>query len=412
MTMGQAGPRFQAVELSPTVTEDDSAYRHVTRKLVAIMVVRAVALGVPSTISALYAVNLLGFDLKAVGLCLTVGAAVAVAASPLIGHLSDLLGARGLYAALVLLQGVGIAVMAWSASLVVFLVAVTAIAISDIGQRSAQGVVIVGLVPAARRVHVRAVLRVGANLGFAAGGAAGGIVLAVGERGAYVAALLAAAAGLVVVTAMALRLPAVPARAREHREKPWAVFRDRPYLAFMTLNGILNIHNPMLGVAIPLWVAVATDAPTWLVSVLFVLNVAVVALLQIRLSRGTEEVAGAAVAGRRAGLLLALSAILLAVSDLSSSVVTIVLLVAAALAHTLGEILESASAWGVSFAVARPGMTGQYQGALAMGRGLGDLIGPFLLTTVAVSWGWPGWLVIAVIFGLAGLATPRTVRDS
>jgi hypothetical protein len=211
---------------------------------------------------------------------------------------------------------------------------------------------------------------------------------------------------------MALRLPAVAPTARERRKKPWAIFQDRPYLAFMTLNGILNIHNPMLGVAIPLWVAVATDAPRWLVSVLFVLNVVVVALLQIRLSRGTEAVPGAVVAGRRAGLFLALSAILLAVSDLSSSGLTIGLLLAAALAHTFGEILESASAWGVSFAVARPGMTGQYQGALAMGRGLGDLVGPFLLTSVAVSWGWPGWLVIAAVFCLAGLATPHTVRAS
>jgi MFS family permease len=389
---------------------DGTAYRRITRDLLAIMVVRAVALGIPTTISALFAVQILGFDLRAVGLCLTFGAAIAVAASPVVGHLSDLLGARGLYAALMLLEAVGIAVLAWSPSLAVFLVAVTAIAISDIGQRSAQGVVIVGLLPPARRVHVRAVLRVGANIGYAAGGAAGGAVLAFDEPAGYVAALLAASGGLTIVTAMILRLPAVAAAAPEHRGKPWAVFRDRSYLAFMTLNGILNIHNTMLGVAIPLWVAVATDAPAWVVSVLFVLNVVVVVLLQIRLSRGTELVAGAATAGRRAGLLLSLAAILLAVSDVSSQPVTIGLLLAAVLAHTLGEILESASAWGVSFAVAPPALTGQYQGALAMGRGVGDLIGPYLLTAVAVSWGWPGWLVIAAIFGLVGLATPYTTR--
>jgi len=181
------------------------------------------------------------------------------------------------------------------------------------------------------------------------------------------------------------------------------------FVVFMLLNGVLNIDNSMLQVAVPLWIATATDAPKWLVSVLFLINVASVALFQIRLARGSDDVVGASHAGRRAGILLSLACALMAVSDVTSHLITIALLLLAAAAHALGEILESASGWGVSFALAPPGMAGQYQGVHAMGRGIGDLTGPLLLTGVAVTWGWPGWLVIAAIFAFAGLVIPSVV---
>ena len=120
------------------------------------------------------------------------------------------------------------------------------------------------------------------------------------------------------------------------------------------------------------------------VSVLLIVNAAAVVLLQIRLTRGTDSLTVAARAGRRAGLLLCLACVVLSFSSVSSTGLTITLLVLAALAHVGGEILESASGWGASYALAPPGLVGQYQGAHAMGRGIGDLIGPTLLTTVAI----------------------------
>jgi hypothetical protein len=146
--------------------------------------------------------------------------------------------------------------------------------------------------------------------------------------------------------------------------------------------------------------------------VLLLVNVASVVLLQIRLTRGSDDLSGAARAGLRAGSALAAACLLLAVSDGTSGFLTVAVLIGAALVHALGEILESASGWGVSFALATPGQTGQYQGAHAMGRGLGDLAGPLVLTAVAVSTGWPGWLAIAAIFLATGLAIPMVLRHA
>lgn len=107
--------------------------------------------------------------------------------------------------------------------------------------------------------------------------------------------------------------------------------------------------------------------------------------------------------------MLAGACVVLALTDATSGVVTVGLLIVAALIHVLGEMLQSAGGWGISFELAPPGAQGQYQGAYAMGRQLGDLVAPLLLTTVAISWGWPGWLLVAALFLIAGLLIPGTV---
>jgi dipeptide/tripeptide permease len=97
-------------------------------------------------------------------------------------------------------------------------------------------------------------------------------------------------------------------------------------------------------------------------------------------------------------------------TDATSGAITIGLLIVAALVHVIGEMLQSAGGWGISFELAPPGAQGQYQGAYAMGRQVGDMVAPLILTTVAVGWGWPGWLLTALIFLTAGTFIPIAVR--
>ncbi|MEV0431361.1 hypothetical protein [Micromonospora sp. NPDC050495] len=80
----------------------------------------------------------------------------------------------------------------------------------------------------------------------------------------------------------------------------------------------------------------------------------------------------------------------MALSDGTSNLVRIAALLGATLAHALGEILESASGVGRRLRRGTTWPDRQYQGAYPMGRGLGDLAGPMLLTTVAVNTGWAG----------------------
>ncbi|WP_432939581.1 MFS transporter [Kribbella sp. CA-253562] len=381
------------------------------RRLVVATLVNTFGNGVYAAVGALYLTRAAGLSVGEVGLGLTIAGLVGLVASTPLGVVADRLGPNRAYVGFLLLQAVTMTALTQVRSFGLFVAVVGVTAIADAGQRGAKGALIAGLVPADQRVRTRALLRVTTNIGMGVGMALAGIVLAVDQRAVYVIALLANAATYVITAGLVqwgmTRVPPVPSAAGP---SALTALKDRPFLAFVALDGLLSMHNAMAQVAIPLWVATATDAPAWLISVLLVVNAISVILLQIRVARGTEQLAGAARAGRRAGFLLALACGVLALTDVTSGAVTIGLLVVAALLHVLGEMLQSAGGWGISFELAPPGGQGQYQGAYAMGTQVGDLVAPVVLTVVAVSWGWPGWLLTATIFLVAGALIPVAVR--
>jgi MFS family permease len=383
------------------------------RSLIVATVVNTLGNGVYAAVGALYLTRAAGLSVSQVGVGLTIAALIGLAASTPLGVVADRLGPNRTYVGFLLLQAVTMTALTQVRSFGLYVVVAGVTAIADAGQRGAKGAVIAGVSPADQRVRTRAIIRVATNVGMGAGMGLAGIVLAVDRREVYVIALLANAATYVVTAGLVrFRMPTVAPVPRAAGPSALTAVRDRRFLVFVALDGVLTMHAALAQIGIPLWVATATDAPRWLISVLLVLNSVAVILLQVRVARGTEHLSGAARAGRRAGLLLALACLVLAVTDATSGTVTIVLLIAAALAHVLGEMLQSAGGWGVSFELAPEGAQGQYQGAYAMGRQLGDLVAPLILTTVAVSWGWPGWLLVAAVFLAAGLLIPVSVGSA
>jgi MFS family permease len=376
--------------------------------LLLISLVGRTGTGIAASVSVLYVTQVAGLGIASVGLTLTAATAIAVAASTWLGHLADRLGAREMYAAMFGLQAAATAGLVPVRTVAGYAVVALVLAIADLGYRSAQGAVVHAVVAPPDRLGVLAQVRVVANIGYAVGAGVGGVVLAIDAAAAYRAGLLTTATVLAVAGLLVFRLPRVP-RVRL-AARPWEVFRDRPFVQFMSLNGVLNIHNTMLNVAVPLWIATRTDAPYWVVSVLLIVNTAAVILFQIRLTRGSDTLSGAGRAGRRSGLLLCLACVVLSATSATPTGATVALLLLAALFHVAGEILESASGWGASYALAPPGLIGQYQGGHAMGRGLGDLIGPALLTTIAIPLGPAGWLLVAAVFAGAGLLVPVVLR--
>jgi len=381
------------------------------RRLIAATLVNTFGNGVYAAVGALYLTRAAGLSVGHVGIGLTIAGLIGLVASTPLGVVADRLGPNRAYVGFLVLQAITMSALTQVRSFLPYVVVAGVTAIADSGQRGAKGALIAGLSPADQRVRTRAILRVTTNIGMGAGMAVAGVVLAVDRREVYIIALLANAATYLVTAALVrFGMPEVEKVPSATGPSGLTALKDRPFLAFVALDGVLSMHKSMANVAIPLWVATATDAPRWLISMLLVINSVAVVLLQIRIARGTETLPGAARAGRRAGLLLAVACAVLALSDVTSEAVTIGLLIAAALAHVLGEMLQSAGGWGISFELAPPGAQGQYQGAYAMGSQVGDLMAPLILTTIAVSWGWPGWLLTAMIFLLAGTLLPAAVR--
>jgi MFS family permease len=130
----------------------------------------------------------------------------------------------------------------------------------------------------------------------------------------------------------------------------------------------------------------------------------------VRATRGVATVAAGAGALRRAGLVLAVACLVFAASGAVPAAWAVVLLLAGALVHVVGELLQSAGGWAVSFGLAPEDRQGQYQGMFSTGMAASTMLAPAVLTGLCVTWGWPGWVVVGAVFAVAGLVAVPVVR--
>ncbi|MFI7680614.1 hypothetical protein [Actinophytocola sp. NPDC049390] len=122
------------------------------------------------------------------------------------------------------------------------------------------------------------------NVGFAVGAAGAGVVLQVDVPAGYMALLLVNSASFAAGVVVLLTMPDVAASSRS------IVLTDRRYL----LVCVLITYYALPTVALPLWIVHRTEAPAWTIGALTILNTVLVVLLQVRASRGSETVPGAA----------------------------------------------------------------------------------------------------------------------
>ncbi|MFI5485294.1 MFS transporter [Micromonospora echinaurantiaca] len=372
--------------------------------------VRTTGRGLWMVASALFLTRSAGLSATEVGLGLTVSALVGLLASTPAGYLADRLGPRATQIVALVASGALTTALVAVGSLPAFLAVGAATAVADAVDRGAKGALIAGSVPADQRVRTRAHLRATTNVGISVGAVLAGFALAADTRAAYVALILTTAVTSLLAAAIFTRLPYLPPTPAPVHGPRLIALRDRPFLAFTVLNGLMSMHIGLLNIALPLWIVGHLRAPAWVFPGLMLVNTLMVVLFQVRAARGTESLAGAARAARRAGLAIAAACALFAASGGRSAGVAVALLVGGALAHVVGELWHSAAGWGISFGLAPENAHGQYQGAYAMGYELGRMVAPVVVTTLAVGWGVPGWLLLGALFLSLGALVPAVVR--
>ncbi|MGW5669554.1 MFS transporter [Micromonospora sp. NPDC003776] len=380
------------------------------RTLALSSLINTIGRGTWLTASALFLTRSVGLTVAQVGLGLTLTALVSLVVSAPMGYLADRYGPRGLQVAALLASAACTAGLLAVGSFAAFLVVGTLMAVVDAAARGSRGALIAGAVPPDQRVRTRAYLRAVTNVGISVGAVLAGVGLAADTRAAYASLILLDAATYLVAAAVLLRLPAVPPVPAPTHGPRLIALRDRPFLAFTVLDGLMSMHFGLINIALPLWIAGHTTAPRWLISACLLVNTVMVVLFQVRASRGTEELAGAGRAARRAGAVIAAACALFALSGGMSATVAVPLLLAGALVHVVGELWHAAAGWGISFGLAPAHAQGQYQGAYGMGMQLGSMVAPVVVTTLAVGWGVPGWLLLGGLFLLLGLLVPPVVR--
>ncbi len=397
------------------------------RRLLTVTLVDTIGRGAFFTLTSLYLTTVVGLPAVAVGLGLTVAGAVGVLSSLGFGHLADRFSARRMLVWLHLVQGLALVGYVLVHDLPTLVVVASIVTLAQQGGSSVRSAAIGRAFPGGERVRVRATMRTVTNVGIAAGTALAAIPLAVGTGSAYRVTMVAAGVLFVASALLLLGLPSarIDAAPAERTETGSLVlptadvrspYRDVRFLGMTALTGVFGIQFGLFEVAVPLWVVGHTVAPDVLVSPLLLVNTAVVIALQVRMSRGTGTIAGAGRSMLHAGWLMALACGLWAAAgwvsgdDWGPVALAAVVLVVAALVHSLAEITSSAAGWSLSFEMAPAERVGAYQGVYGTGYAVGAMVAPAVVTLTAIDLGTVGWAVLAAMFLGAALGTAAIAR--
>ncbi|KAK1184300.1 MFS transporter [Streptomyces sp. NBS 14/10] len=364
--------------------------------------------------SALFFTQIVGLSAARIGLALTIGWCTGVLAGVPLGYLADQWGPRRTARLLAVCTTAALLSFLVVRSFPLFVLVFCFYACCQGGLTSARQALLAGLVDADERTRVRAQLQSTLNGGLALGAGVGGIALAVGTEPAYLCVFVLDALAFLCAVVILGRLPEVPPAPSEARvtgEPRLAVLHDRPYALLTLLNAVLYLNMPLLSLGLPLWIVERTDAPKSMAAVVLVVNMLSVVVFQVRVAHQVTDLATAARATARAGVLMLAACLVYAASGASAgALVAVAVLLAAAVVQVFGEMTHGAGAWEIGFGLAPDGRQGQYQGFFGMGPQIARMLGPVVMTTLLIGWGTGGWLVLGGLFAGAGLAVGPVAR--
>jgi MFS family permease len=366
--------------------------------------------GLLMTVSVLYFNRIVGLSIAEVGLGLTIAGLCGLVSAVPLGHLADRRGPRTLFVVLSLICCCVSLLYLLVDTFWQFLAVAVVFTVIDRGALAVRSALIAAVTQGSGRVAARAYLRSVTNVGIMAGAGIGAIALHFDTATAYrvmfvLDALLSMSAAFVV-----LAVPRVAPQPKNDDGPVWIVFRDRGYLAVAALNAGMSIHYAVLDVAIPLWVVDHTDAPRWTVAMLLIINTVVVALFQVRSSRGINDPTSAARATRTAGLLLMASMVLFAAASAGDVITAIALLAVGALVQVIGELLQSSGSFLLGFDLAADHAQGQYQGVWNTSFSISNMVAPTVLALLPLGLGVPGWIILGAWFAVIGVLFVPVVR--
>ncbi|GAA2139232.1 MFS transporter [Nocardioides koreensis] len=360
--------------------------------------------GASTTTFALFFTQKAGLAATDVGLVLSVGAVLAMLAQVPLGHLGDTRGPRETMRALTVAAGAVLLGLLVARSLWAVMVVMSLATVLMSGNSAVRNGYIARVATGGRGVMFKAYLRAVTNVAMSLGAALGGLALLLDQTWAYLAVFALDGVSGIATGLLCSRLPHLaPAPARAAGEPRLAVLRDRPFVVVTLLNGVVAMHFVVMTLAIPLWIAAHTEAPTSMVAVLLVLNTVAVAVFQVRLTRGADDVMSSARAMVIGCGWIAAGFVVMSFSSGTSAAVAVVLLVLGAAIHVVGEMVSSGGQWGISMGLAPDDRQGQYQGFAGLGFSISNVVAPTLIALLCIEWGRPGWWVMGGLVLGAGL---------
>lgn len=385
------------------------------RRLLLVFLIDPFGTGLFISGSAVFFTQHVGLSAGQVSLGLSVSALTGLACTVPIGVLADRYGVRRVQVALHLWRATGFLLYTQIDSFPVFLAVAAMIGIGDRCSPPLNQALVGLAVEPEDRVRTMGLLRAAKNLAFVLGGLAAVALIGMGSAAAYDALVVVDAATFVVAAVVVARLPLLrPDRRRVDGLKVRVpALADRRYLGVAAAHGVLGLHSSLLVVGVPLFALERTGTPEAAVGAFFVVNSAMVTLGQVRMTRGAESLAGAVAATMRAGRWLvaacaggALAAVLGGSGAAAAALFACVVLL------SVGEMLQSAGGWGMSFELADPDRQGEYLSVFSLGATLEAVVGPALVTALVVHGGVAGWAGLGVAFLASAVASRVLARPA
>jgi MFS family permease len=373
--------------------------------------------------SMLFFIRGVGLSPYQVALGLGVAGAVGLLASMPLGAVADRVGPRRTVVALHLWRAVAYSLYLTVHSFPAFLIVVCATTVADKAAPPVNQAMVGLLFDKRERVRTMGFLRSAQNVGLSIGAILASFALSANTRSAYDILALGNGVSYILMAYLVWRLR-VPATVRvpestsdadtalQHLDSAVAHHR-RPghwyFIALTLANGALALHDTVLFVGLPLWIAQHPYLPADIVGVLLTLNTVLTAAGQVWWTR-LAGTAGRAIRGMvAAGLVLAAASLLIGLTGaVASAAIGVLLLVGGALLLTVGENLHAACAWEISFELTPPQRRARYLAAFAGGSSARDMLGPTLITVLLLGLGPLGWAGLAAGFASAGVAARQS----
>jgi MFS family permease len=366
--------------------------------------------GLIITAMTLYAIKVVHLTPARTGLAMTIAGLVGLLVSLPAGRLADRAGPRDVYRVTLLVWAAAAAGYVFLAHSFVSFLIVTTVEGVALSASGAADVALLRRVGGSDATTFRSQSAAVLNLGMSLGIATAGVAIEVNTATAYRALLLGNGLSCLIGVAVLGWLPRYAPLAGAREESPFTALRDRAFVGYTAVSGAMYMQYFVLALLLPVWVVFHTNAPRWSVSAFVIINTLMVVLFQVRVGKRVQTLRQGGAAFRRAGVIFLVSCSAMGLATGLPAWAAVLLLAAAVIAHTSGELWQSSGMFALDFGLAPPHAQGQYQGLVGMGNFAGQSLSPLVLVGLVLGGGRLGFALLGVWFALLGLAGPGVAR--
>jgi hypothetical protein len=381
-----------------------------TRRLLFAGAVTGAGSGVWFTVWALYLTRVVGIPPGRMGAALLVAGVAGLLLALPAGVLADRYGARRVLVVLYVVRAGAASSYLLVADPPALILSAAVLGGAEIAALGTSTALVAGLYESRARIRTLARMRAVQHAAYTVGAGAGALVLTLDSPALYRAAIAAKAVTL-MISALALRgVPDPAGTAPDRNPRPGRAFTDVPFAAAMSTSALLASCWAILSTGLPLWITGHTSAPPATSAALVVLSCVLIAALQTTVSGRVTDVSRAARAVRSAGMLLAVSCLVVLAAAGRPAWWAVAVVAVAGLVHVAGELLYVAGDWQLSLSLMAEDARGEYQGVRASLTGVVQTLAPPLVALLVGGAGGAGWVLLAAILLAGSAPAPALAR--